>query len=64
MRGQHWITKLGDVLYECAPGTEGRIFCRRVGSDAYVGSRLLAKLRPATPHEVHKARLAYARRHP
>lgn len=69
MRGLYWVTKSGDVVESTgdpmrAVRSRGGVMysaaylvvtVRRVGSDAFLGTRRLDKLRPATAAEVRKA---------
>jgi len=61
VKGMFWVTRMGDVLESQdvpKPGGAGRsvVPCRRVSSGAFLGTRLLENLRPATNAEVDAAR--------
>jgi len=56
VKGLYWITKSGDVVKATGPETpSGTVPCVRVSSGAFLGTRKLSKLRPATAHEVSMA---------
>lgn len=74
MKGMYWVTPSGDVVENIAAfekpwHSRGSHLlghktapCRRVGSNAYVGTRRLDKLRPATAAEVRAAREKWSKR--
>lgn len=66
MKGAYWVTRSGDVVESegsFAAVCEHKVApCRRVGSNAYVGTRRLDKLRPATRAEVKAARQKWSKR--
>lgn len=66
MKGMFWVTRSGDVVESDGPFAvvcKHRVApCRRVGSNAYVGTRRLDKLRPATAAEVKAAKEKWGKR--
>lgn len=63
-----WVTRSGDVVEStgnaarawssahCRPLGHDVVAVKRVSSGAFLGTRRIDKLRPATPHEVEQAR--------
>lgn len=57
MRGMYWVTKSGDVVMSTGPKTNrDTVPCERVSSGAFLGTRRIKMLRPATPAEVSDAK--------
>lgn len=55
--GMYWVAESGDVLVQDGPETRSEtVPCRRVSSGAYVGTRKLSKLRPATRIDLDRVR--------
>lgn len=61
MKGMFWVTRGGDVVesQEAFTGPTQVATCLRVGSNAFLGTRRLDKLRPANQHEVIDARMRW-----
>lgn len=51
----YWVTRGGDVVVSTGDARDGVVECRRAKSGAFLGTRRLDRLRPATPYDVRKA---------